>query len=219
MKMNYVPLLRIQRDIQGLPRDHARFGTYLRAKREVDRVREESLLDQATGLYNMRGLARRAREIGAEAYRQRNPLACVAFSTDAEALASDNRIMDELAQRIAEHLSEICRRAGRISDAIGRLGHAEFGIIAPATEAKGAVRLVERLQESIAASPLHVGGEERRLGIRAGYCAVDDYAESSVDAVEMLLRAASALRQLRTEGRTGDRIKSFDDAPALRMVQ
>jgi hypothetical protein len=31
--------------------------------------------------------------------------------------------------------------------------------------------------------------------IRAGYYAVPDYAESAVDAVEMLVRAAAALRQ------------------------
>lgn len=196
-----------------------KLNTFLKAKREVDRVREASLLDQTTGLYNMRGLARRAREIGAEAFRQRNSLACVAFATDADQLAYDNRLMDELAQRIAEHLSAICAKSGRISDAIGRLGYSEFGIIAPATEAKGAIRLVERLQASLAAAPLQVAGEERRLGIRAGYCAVDDYAQSSVDAVEMLLRAASALRQLRTEGHAGDQIRSFDEAPAIRMVQ
>jgi hypothetical protein len=34
-----------------------------------------------------------------------------------------------------------------------------------------------------------------RVRIRAGYYAVPDYAESAVDAVEMLVRAAAALRQ------------------------
>ena len=37
--------------------------TYLKSKLEVDRIRDENLLDHATGLYNMRGLSRRAREI------------------------------------------------------------------------------------------------------------------------------------------------------------
>jgi hypothetical protein len=56
-----------------------------------------------------------------------------------------------------------------------------------------------------------VAGEERTVKIRAGYCAVPDYATSSVDAVEMLLRAAATLRQLRTEN-DSVLVKAFDDA-------
>src|SRR5512133_1600169 len=66
-----------------------KLSTWTRAKREVDRVRNESLLDEHTGLYNMRGLARRAREIGAEAYRQQHSLACVAFAPETEGGTAD----------------------------------------------------------------------------------------------------------------------------------
>jgi hypothetical protein len=38
------------------------------------------------------------------------------------------------------------------------------------------------------------------MHVRIGYCAVPDFAESSVDAVEMLVRAASALRQTASNG-------------------
>src|SRR5512134_222784 len=44
--------------------------TFVRARLEVDRLREESLLDVQTGLYNRRGLARRARELGTDAARR-----------------------------------------------------------------------------------------------------------------------------------------------------
>ena len=186
-----------------------KIGTYVRAKREVDRVRDQSLLDELTGLYNMRGLARRAREIGAEAFRHRNALACVAIAADQEPAAYSPAVMEELAERVVEHLGRLMRRVGRGSDAIGRMGQTEFAIIAPATETDGAMRLVERLQRVVDDTPLHLGGESRPIRIRAGYCAVPDYTESSVDAVEMLLRAASALRTLRTEDRGG--VRSYDE--------
>ena len=190
----------------------AKLDTFMRSTRETDRIREESLLDQLTGLYNIRGLARRAREIGADAYRHHDPLACVAFSTEADPIVLSPETMNELASRVAAHLSTVFRRTGRVSDAIGRLGQQEFAIIAPSTEAQGAVRLVQRLQESLETSPITVAGSDRKLRIRASYCAVSDYAESSVDAVEMLLRAATALRQNRAD--EGDvRIWSYDDAP------
>lgn len=195
-----------------------KLSTWTRAKREVDRVRNESLLDEHTGLYNMRGLARRAREIGAEAYRQQHSLACVAFSPEPDVADEFGAaVIERIADRVVEHLAEVCRRTGRVSDAIGRLGPSEFAIIAPATEAKGAVRLVERLQESLRSSPVSLeSGEERTLRIRAGYYAVPDYAHSSVDAVEMLLRAAATLRHLRTGGDSA-LVRAFDDV-SVRFV-
>lgn len=167
---------------------------FVQARREMDRSRDESLLDSTTGLYNVRGLARRAREIGAEASRRRAPLACVAISPmveDADAGA------DHLDDRIAEHVSEVCRRLARSSDAVGRLGRAEFAIIAPSTDPEGAARLVHRLREQVEGETVTVNGEPYHLRCRAGYSAVPDFAQSPVDVVELLLRAASALRQAR----------------------
>jgi hypothetical protein len=42
---------------------------------------------------------------------------------------------------------------------------------------------------------------------------VADFAESSVDAVELLLRATTALRDLKREGPPGERIRAFDQLP------
>lgn len=185
--------------------------TFIRAKFEIDRVRDESLLDQLTGLYNMRGLAKRAREIGSEAYRRHHALACIVFSPDPEHVDSE-QLSEDIAARVAERVGDIIRRSGRASDAIGRLGRSEFAVIAPATEAEGAVRLMQRLGQSIESQSVNLGEVEKKLKIRAGYCAVPDFAESSVDAVEMLLRATTALRHLRAEG-NGERIRSFEQVP------
>ena len=56
----------------------------------------------------------------------------------------------------------------------GHLGHLEFAIIAPASDMAGALRIVERLQEAIDASPLMFAGEFRQLKVRAAYSAVSD---------------------------------------------
>ncbi|HEX5831752.1 MAG TPA: response regulator [Gemmatimonadaceae bacterium] len=201
-----------------LPFDSAalllRIGTYVRAKREVDRVRDQSLLDELTGLYNMRGLARRARELGADAFRHRHALACVAIAPEAEAPFGSGAPVepsDRESDRVVEHLGRVVRRVGRVSDVVGRLGYSELAIIAP-TEPSGVVRLVERIQEAADQTPLEIDGAPRQLRIRAGYYAVPDYAESSVDAVEMLLRAASALRHARSAG-ADDRPRAFDEIP------
>jgi diguanylate cyclase (GGDEF)-like protein len=193
-----------------------KLSVFVKARRELDRSREESLLDSATGLYNVRGLTRRAREIGAEATRRHAPLACVAIAaTPTNELELSNS--DDLDPRVAEQLGEICRKTARTSDAIGRLGRSEFAIIAPATDGDGAISLAERLRAQVEGSSFSFGDTTRRYKVRAGYCAVPDFAESSVDAVEVLLRAATALRHVRTSS-TPREISAYEDVPG-RFVQ
>jgi diguanylate cyclase (GGDEF)-like protein len=192
-----------------------KLGTFLQSKQQVDVLREENLLDSDTGLYNMRGLARRAREIGSDAVRRREALACVVFGpeTDPEA---DNEAPDEELQRLSDQVGAVFRQVGRGSDAIGRLGPAEFAVIAPATGREGAVRLVDRLGGAVEATRIPVRGGERSVRVRAGYCAVPDFAESSVDAAELLLRATTALRDLKRGGE-GERIRAFEQVPLQSM--
>ena len=188
-----------------------KLNTFLQSKREVDALREENLLDPGTGLYNMRGLSRRAREIGAEAFRRRDPVACVVFAPDLDEGEAEEP--EDEARRMSDQVALLFRQAGRASDAIGRLGVLEYGVIAPATGPEAAVRLARRLGGAVESSPIPVRGGERTLKVRAGYCAVADFAESSVDAVELLLRATTALRDLKREGPAGERIRAFDQVP------
>lgn len=191
-----------------------KLDNFLASKRELDQCHEDSLLDRETGLYNVRGLTRRAQELGADASRRQAPLACVAVSVVPNADVDESTVQ-ELVHRVAEQLGEIFRRTARVSDVIGHLGRSEFGIIAPSTAATGAVRLVERIQATVESSTFPVDGDEQRLHLRAGYCAVPNFAESSVDAVELLLRAATALRHVKGSENLG--ITAFEDVP-LRFV-
>jgi diguanylate cyclase (GGDEF)-like protein len=186
--------------------------TFLQSKRQVDLLREENLLDSGTGLYNMRGLARRAREIGSDAIRRREALACVVFAPESELETTDEEAPEEELVRLSDQVGAVFRQVGRVSDAIGRLGPTEFAVIAPATGADGAVRLVNRLGGAVEATRIPVRGGERSVRVKAGYCAVPDFAESAVDAVELLLRATTALRDLRSAGE-GDRIRAFEQVP------
>lgn len=189
---------------------------FVQAKREIDRSRGEGLLDVITGLYNVRGLARRAAEIGADATRRHAPLACVAIAT-LRANDIDVSESDELDPRAAEQLSDVCRRTARSSDAVGRLGRSEFAIIAPETDDQGAICLIERLRGVVESSAFPAGDRTIRFKVRAGYCAVADFATSSVDAVELLLRASSALPHVRTSEAPRE-ITAFEDVP-VRFVR
>lgn len=189
-----------------------KLGTFLQSKRQVDILREENLLDSGTGLYNMRGLARRAREIGSDAVRRREALACVVFAPEAEAESEEEALGDELV-RLSDQVGVVFREVGRGSDAIGRLGATEFGVIAPATGTEGALRLVSRLSGAVEATGIRVRGGARAVRVKAGYCAVDDFADAAMDASELLLRATTALRDLRG-GENNARVRAFEQISA-----
>jgi two-component system, cell cycle response regulator len=190
-------------DIVSLPIDAdelaLRLDGFIRAKRDADRARDQSLVDLGTGLYNIQGLARRAREIGSEAFRHRMPLACVVLAPDAaEGAAPEAPGRQELEEAVLR-LAEVMRRHGRVSDAVGRMGRTEFVVFAPGADAGGAIRLTERLGQ--AADPGRPTAAPPRL--RAGYFAVSDYHATPIEPIDMLLRATMALRLKRTRGSNG----------------
>jgi diguanylate cyclase (GGDEF)-like protein len=176
----------------------------MQAKREVDRTRDGSLLDELTGLYNLRGLARRAREVSSQAYRHREPFACLVFSPvptghDASALPPE----------VLEWLAKALQETGRTSDIIGLLGPNELAIVTNGTDAAGVERLVERVA-AVVTERLSAQG----IDLAVGYDAVDNYAESPVDPTDLLTRASSAMRATRTRGASNRRIslQRFDSA-------
>lgn len=180
-----------------------RLDAYVRAKYEADRAREESLLDQLTGLYNIRGLARRARELGSQAFRHREPFACVVFAPRLDGEVTEH---DEAAITVAvEQLAKALRETGRVSDAIGRLGPTEFAVIAQGTDSEGAVRLAERLAKAI---------ETSGVGLRmcAGYDAVPNYHDAPIEPSDMLIRATMAMRLSRADS-NGTWIRPFEPRP------
>ena len=173
---------------------------FVRAKREADRTLEAGLLDSATGLYNARGLARRAREIGADAARRRSSIACVALMAHAEGSSAPEAVVGlDLEASVLGRLSEVCRQSARISDVVGRLGRSELVVIAPSTDAEGAERIIARVRGQIEEVPVPIGGQQRQLRVTSGFAAVDDFSTSSSDVVSLLLKAAGELRQ----GRVG----------------
>lgn len=138
-------------ELRGQPLDTEelvlRLTAYVQGKVEVDRLGAEGLLDHASGLYNATGIERRSEELASLTARQGLSLACVVFRP------TNGGAPDEFARAFKTY--------GRVSDAIGRTGSAEFAVFAPATDAPGAARLVERLADTVSravkAPPLQAG--------------------------------------------------------------
>ena len=195
-------------DLIGLPVDAEelllKLAAYMRAKYAGDQTREESLVDSLTGLYNLRGLMRRARELGSDAFRHSRALACVAFAPDLPSANGAVEPGDELWSAV-DRLARVFRKSGRISDAIGRTRVAEFVVIAPATDEARALKLAERLVRSA-----ETGDEgEAPVQVLAGYDAVPDFREAGIQPAALLAGATTALRRCQAEP-NGEPIRRYE---------
>lgn len=168
-----------------------RLDAFVRAKLEVDRAREESLLDEVTGLYNIRGLARRARELGSQAFRHSQPFACIVLTP---MVGQGAEMSGQETAAVVESLAQVLRETGRTSDAIGILGPGEFAVVAQGTDASGAVRFAERLAHAASRST-----QETPFRMAAGYDAVSNYHDAPIEPSDMLMRASMAMRMSRSE--------------------
>ena len=170
-----------------------RLDTFVRAKQETDRVRDEGLTDPVTGFYNVRGILQRTRELSADAVRSDRPITCIAVGAHhPESLEpeGDSDRQGDLGGRMSAALLDVTRA----SDTLGRLGANEFIIVAPGTSDEGAVRLADRLLEAL--QKRHDSGSEpaeEGSGLRAGLYSVAGSDNTAPE--DLLLRATMALRK------------------------
>ena len=191
-------------DVLALPMNAeellARVDAYVGVRLEADRIRAEGLVDKVTGLYAVRGIEYRARELLADASRHHLALACVVLSADPQLEKEPARENNPVVStRAVQHVAGVLRSHGRLSDIIGRWSDTEFAVLAPGTHAAGAVRLAERLGRLVEATPPPSGAFMPALVVRAGYEAVDDVGATPLRAQDLLGRAHTALQRARVE--------------------
>lgn len=185
---------------------------YVQAKRAADRAGTPALVDGATGLYTGPGLERRARELVAEALRLHAPLACAVFGPE---LGPAHRGATGAAlgtAAVRARVGSVLRTQGRLSDTIGWWNGAAFAVLAPATDAQGAVKLAQRLAHAVEAAPPEPGVSARTLEVRVGYEAVADVHAAPVESGDLLARASAALARARSQA-GGSRIQRFEAGP------
>src|SRR2546428_449115 len=143
-------------------------------------------VDDVTGLYSTHGLARRAGELILQAARHNTSVACVAVAPDRNGQDGGSDGVDGL-----RGVARLLEASGRRSDAIGRIGPAEFAVVAAGVNRSGARQLAKRLRDSVG------------VELRAGYDAVGSRqaAGGALEARSLLARAARALEMAKLEGK------------------
>ncbi len=189
-----------------------RLENLIQAKREADRLYRELMTDPGTGLYNVRGILRRAREMGSGSIRYGHSMTCIAVgparspdASDADADGADRAAARDFVP-VAAHA---VHAAVREYDAVGQTGPLEFVIVASGLDRPGAVRLADRILESLerTPSPDPVRPTEEPLPLRAGVYVTAP--EQLVAPEHLLSGATAALRQAQSAS-GGFKVRTFD---------
>lgn len=160
----------------------------LSAKFDADQARLEGLTDAATGVYNLKGLERKAHEVAAGAARHHAVFGCAAFVP--EIGVPETGVAD-----LGDRLARAFYSQARTSDALARVGPLEFIVLAPETDAVGASRLAERLARAVESVVNENGGP--RISLRTAFYALAGPPTASLDPLMPVARARAALGTFR----------------------
>jgi PleD family two-component response regulator len=180
----------------------AKLRRLLEIKRLIEVTEEGSLSDMATGLFNLAGMMRMLRILGASARRQGVPLSCVVLGPTSAPHANE---VDGLRRRAADLFTANVRE----SDVLGWMTEADLGIVLYDTDAAGVTSMVRRLADS--AAEAEVG--ESLVPISAGIVELTDWPEEEgterprfapmagrIANLSRVAAAQTALRQAREAG-------------------
>ncbi|MFO0713457.1 MAG: diguanylate cyclase [Sandaracinus sp.] len=186
----------------------ARVSSMLRIKRAFDqlaasrnRMAELAVLDDLTGLYNVRYLQQRFAEEWKRAERHREPLAIAMLDVDHFKLVNDQHGHD-VGDAVLREVSTRLKGSVRDTDVVARYGGEEFVVLLPSTQLAGALVVAERIRKAIGSRRVETA--RARLDVTTSI-GVALYPSRGVSSKDQLLRAAdAALYRAKEEGR--DRI-------------
>jgi diguanylate cyclase (GGDEF)-like protein/PAS domain S-box-containing protein len=150
-------------------------GVMIDNLRLLETIRQQSIEDQLTGVFNRRYFDRKLREEFRRAKRYDRDLALLMVDLDFFKSVNDNYGHPQ-GDRILADVADIFRSESREADVICRYGGDEFILLLPETDLPAARNKAERLRSIVETTPFEnisgKGGEPLRLTLSIGVSAV-----------------------------------------------
>lgn len=174
-----------------------------------DELRDQSVRDQLTGLFNRRWFLEQCRREIQYAQRHASPFTLIAFDVDHFKAFNDNYGHDAGDMVLREVGETLAAHAATGSTAC-RLGGEEFSVICPGMDSAAAADLAETLRAAIASISISYGaGNLPRITMSAGVAQLGD---AAVTVQDLMKTADKALYEAKRLGR--DRVAIASDGRA-----
>lgn len=170
--------------------------SYTTISEQAERLKQISIQDELTRLYNRRHFNEEAEKIFAQAKRHNHPLVFMIGDIDHFKQIND-RYSHAIGDKVLRKVAEIFQANTRKNDLVARYGGEEFVIVFPETPLKQAVSLCERLRELINNYPWNEINPDLKVTISMGL-----NSEIQLDNFEQMLAAAdNKLYEAKNSGR------------------
>ena len=154
---------------------------------QSEQLRELSIRDALTQLYNRRHFDEQANTLFNQAVRHKRPLALVICDIDHFKKINDS-YSHATGDAVLRHVGNILRKHMRLSDLVARYGGEEFVMAFPETAGPQAAALCDKLRALIEAFPWHEVHPDLRVTMSMGV-----YADIAAGSAETMLQKADAL--------------------------
>jgi len=154
---------------------------------QAEQLRELSIRDALTQLYNRRHFDEQANSLFNQAVRHKRPLALVICDIDHFKKINDT-YSHATGDTVLRHVGNILRKHMRLSDLVARYGGEEFVMAFPETAGPQAAALCDKLRTLIEAFPWHEVHPDLKVTMSMGV-----YADIAAGSAETMLQKADAL--------------------------
>ena len=176
----------------------------IEAKRLMDHLKESTLRDAMTGLYNRRFLEEYATTLVATSQRRKASFSVLMLDLDYFKKVNDT-FGHEAGDKVLKMLSETLTKSVRTSDMVVRYGGEEFLIILMDTNAEGALIIAENIRAKVEETKISLPGTMLQKTISIG---VSEFPLDADTFWQVVKYADVALYAAKTQGR--NRVLRFD---------
>ncbi|MDO9065272.1 MAG: GGDEF domain-containing protein, partial [Sulfuricella sp.] len=169
----------------------------LEAKRLMEHLRESSLRDAMTGLYNRRFLEEYITTLVATSQRRKSPFSVLMLDLDYFKQVNDT-FGHEAGDKVLKTLAEILAKSVRSSDMVVRYGGEEFLIVLMDTGAEDAVRISEMIRAKVEETKISLPGTALQKTISIG---VSEFPADADTFWQVVKYADVALYEAKSTGR------------------
>lgn len=140
----------------------------LEAKGYMDMLREQSLIDQLTGLYNRRFLEEISRKLSAQILRRNSSLGILMIDMDYFKQVNDVYGHD-IGDKLLRHVANIIKSNIREADIVIRYGGEEILVLLVDVDRDSVEKVAEKIRQAVELNPLEIsGGEVLRKTVSIG---------------------------------------------------
>lgn len=145
-------------------------------------LRERSMIDDLTGLFNRRYFERSLSYDIERFKRYERPIGVILFDIDRFKLINDT-YGHAVGDMALQHLAQLAKQMIRSADILARYGGEEFTLLLPETDTNGAHITAERLREFVSASPFNSQAGPVFMSVSCGVTALEGHFDGTLDDV------------------------------------